>query len=344
MSLIAGSYERFIWGYKLRRAKPASNADGEQILALAPLFSYPAHLSPVKSVAVAGPVGASAGGDDSVKLYDLSACSELGSVLLHNSASVTSLAFFTPPSLSSFPRNLLAGADDGSVCIFDVDPFVLLKTVPVHKKAVNDLAVHPSGRLGLTVSRDSHLAMVNLVRGRRSFCCRLEKEASIIKYSLDGGRFFMASNAKITVHEAEDARIVGELESTKRVLCAAPSENGLIFTGGEDCGITAWDTLSGKVAHRIANAHETRVKGIVVLTGDGNSGAAENPFLVASASSDGVISVWDIRSTSKDKPKPLSMAETKSRLTSLAGSSIKSFNQPQMRKDASEDDAEAMED
>jgi len=100
-------------------------------------------------------------------------------------------------------------------------------------------------------------------------------------------------------------------------------QNGLIFTGGEDCGITAWDTLSGKVAHRIENAHKTRVKGVVVLTRDGNSDAAENPFLVASASSDGVISVWDIRSTSKDNPKPISMAETKSRLTSLAGSSIK---------------------
>jgi len=224
MSLIAGSYERFVWGYKLRHPKPTSG--GNQTRTLTPLFSYAAHLSPVKSVAVAGPVGASAAGDDSVKLYDLSACSELGSVLLHDSASVTSLAFFTPPCLSSFPRNLLAGADDGSVCIFDVDPFVLLKTVPVHKKAINDLAVHPSGRLGLTVSRDSHLAMVNLVRGRRSFFCRLEKEASIIKYSSDGGRFFMASQAKITVHEAEDARIIGELESAKRVLCAAPGEVG----------------------------------------------------------------------------------------------------------------------
>lgn len=343
MSLIAGSYERFIWGYKVKHPKPSSSSNGDQTLTLAPLFSYAAHLSPVKTVAVAGPVGASAAGDDSVKLYDLSTCSELGSVLLHSSASVTSLSFFTPLSLS-FPRNLLAGADDGSVCIFDVDPFVHLKRVPVHKKAVNDVAVHPSGRLGLSVGRDSHLAMVNLVRGRRSFFGRLEKEASIVKYSLDGERFFMASDDKITVHEAEDARLVGEFQSSKRVLCATPAENGLILTGGEDRGITAWDSLSGKVAYKIENAHKTRVKGIVVLTRDGNSGAAENPFFVASASSDGVISVWDIRSSSKDKPEPLSKADTRSRLTSLAGSSSKSLNRPQMSNDAPESNAEAMED
>lgn len=220
MSLVAGSYERFIWGYKLKHPKNSS----DKTLTLAPLFSYAAHLSPIKSVAVAGPVAASAAGDDSVKLYDLSTCSELGSVLLHDSASVTSLKFFTPASQSSFPRNLIAGADDGSVCIFDVDPFVNLYIAKVHKKSINDVAVHPSGKIALTVARDSCLAMVNLVRARRSFCCKLEKEVSIVEYSVDGGKFFMVSEEKVTVHEAEDAKIVGEFECSKRILCALPGE------------------------------------------------------------------------------------------------------------------------
>ncbi|XP_021774544.1 p21-activated protein kinase-interacting protein 1-like [Chenopodium quinoa] len=315
MSLIAGSYEKFIWGYKLRQSNPTSS---DQTLTLNPQFSYAAHLSPIKSVAVSGVVAASSAGDDTVKLYDLATSSELGSLLLETS--VTSLSFFTPPSLSSFPRNLFAAADDGSFSIFDVDPFVLLKTIQVHKKGINDLCVHPSGKLGLSVGRDSCLAMVNLVRGRRSFICRLEKEANIVEYCSGGGRFFMVSDGKISLHEAEDAKIVGEFESAKRVLCAAPGENGLIFTGGEDRALTAWDTVSGKVAYSIEDAHKSRVKGIVVLSRDGNSGATENPYLLASASSDGVIRVWDVRATNKEKSKPLSEANTKSRLTCLAGS------------------------
>lgn len=92
----------------------------------------------------------------------------------------------------------------------------------VHKKGVNDLSVHPSGRLALSVGRDECLAMVNLVRGRRSFCCRLGKEASIVRFSEGGERFFMVLDDKINIHESEDARIVAELDNQKRVLCAAP--------------------------------------------------------------------------------------------------------------------------
>ncbi|KAG6420693.1 hypothetical protein SASPL_117230 [Salvia splendens] len=53
---ISWSYERFIWGYKLNRS-----------LTLTPLFSFPSHLSTIKTVAVAVPDGK----DDCVKIYDL---------------------------------------------------------------------------------------------------------------------------------------------------------------------------------------------------------------------------------------------------------------------------------
>lgn len=221
---------------------------------------------------------------------------------------------------------------------------MLLKTILVHKKGVNDVAVHCSGKLGLSVGRDLGLCMVNLVRGKRSFWCKMEKEASIVEYCDNGGKFFMGFNDKISVHDSEDAKLVGEFETVKRVLCAVPGQNGLIFTGGEDRGITAWDTVSGKVACSIEDAHKSRVKGIVVLSKDSNSDAAENPYLLASASSDGVIRVWDVRMTNKEKSTPLSEANTKSRLTCLAGSSIKSFTKPQTNKNSAENDAVEMED
>lgn len=213
--------------------------------------------------------------------------------------------------------------------IYDADPFVHLQTLSVHKKGVNDLSVHPSGKLALTVGRDACLGMVNLVRGRRSFYCRLGKEAEIVRYDGGGEKFFMVMDDKVCVHESEDARLVLELNNKKRVLCAAPGMNGILFTGGEDRNITAWDTASGKVAYCIEDAHSARVKGIVVLSKNDGS-TDDDPYIVSSASSDGIIRVWDVRMAKKDKPSPLAEANTKSRLTCLAGSSIKSIRRPQV--------------
>ncbi|KDP38003.1 hypothetical protein JCGZ_04646 [Jatropha curcas] len=323
MSLIAGSYEKFIWGFKL---KPLKHNDSQETLTLTPLFSYPSHLAPITCAAAAGPAAASGSSDDTIHIYDLPSAASLGS-LHHHTSSITSLSFFTPPSFS-FPRNLLSASADGSVCIFDADPFLHLKTIRAHKKGVNDLSVHPSGKLALTVGRDECLAMLNLVRGRRSFYCRLGKEASLVKFDLDGERFFMVTEEKVGIHQAENARLVTELECRKRVLCAVPGENGILFTGGDDRNLTAWDTHTGKAAYCIENAHSTRVKGIEVLTK--SDGVADDPYLFASASSDGVIRVWDVRMALKEKPNPLAEVNTKSRLTCLAGSSLKSLKKPKM--------------
>ncbi|KAJ4807948.1 p21-activated protein kinase-interacting protein 1-like protein [Rhynchospora pubera] len=306
MALVAGSYEKFIWGFSLKT--------------LTPLFSYPSHTAPIKCAAAAGPLAASGGADDAVHIYHLPSSSDAGSLVDH-SAAVTSLSFFCSPSAPSIPRNLISGSDDGVVCIFDADPFVLLKTVKAHKKGgVADLAVHPSGRLALTVGRgDSSLVMVNLVRGRRSFSCRIEKEASVVKYGGENGDWFaMASDGTITVHNSEDARVLQELDCERKVLCIAPGESEILYTGGEDRHVTAWDTKSGKKAFSIQDAHKFRVKGLVSFKG------SDSPKLIASASSDGVIRVWDINmASSTEKWTPLLETDTKSRLTCLAGTSFR---------------------
>jgi WD40 repeat protein len=219
MSLIAGSYEKFLWGFKL---KPQNTDPNSQTLTLIPLFSYPSHLSAITSVATAGSAAASGGSDDTIQLYDLSHTTSVGSLSDH-SATVTSLSFFTPPNLS-FPLNLVSADADGSFCIYEADPFVLLKSLKPHRKAINDLSLHPSGKLALTVGKDECLAMINLVRGRRSFYCSLGKEASLVNFDGSGDKFYLATEEKVTVHEAEDARLLCELENPKRVLCAEPGE------------------------------------------------------------------------------------------------------------------------
>lgn len=100
-------------------------------------------------------------------------------------------------------------------------------------------------------------------------------------------------------------------------------QNAILFTAGEDKNITGWDTKSGKVAYVIEDAHSTRIKGLVVLSRSDGAMGEEDPYLLASASSDGVIRVWDVRMANKEKSVPLTEVKTKSRLTCLAGSSFR---------------------
>lgn len=100
----------------------------------------------------------------------------------------------------------------------------------------------------------------------------------------------------------------------------------MLVTGGEDCIVRAWDTRSGKQAWWMENAHTNRIKGVAILGSKSDAGdeSGELPHLVASASSDGLLKVWDTRMVSSEDgvaPVPLMQAETKARLTCLVSSS-----------------------
>ena len=48
-----------------------------------------------------------------------------------------------------------------------------------------------------------------------------------MEFDLTGEKFFMVAEEKVGVHEAEDAKLIFQMESSKRVLCAAPGSVSL---------------------------------------------------------------------------------------------------------------------
>ena len=50
-----------------------------------------------------------------------------------------------------------------------------------------------------------------------------------MRFESSGDRFFMAMEEKVMMHDAEDARLLFELEYQKRVLCAVPTKICALF-------------------------------------------------------------------------------------------------------------------
>ena len=65
-----------------------------------------------------------------------------------------------------------------------------------------------------------------------------------------------------------------------------------LLTGAEDGSIRLWNTVHGnEPALVIPRAHASRVRAVIPLSG----ASADGPALVGSASSDGVVRIWDLQ-------------------------------------------------
>eukprot|EP00271_Cylindrocystis_brebissonii_P005502 TRINITY_DN17564_c0_g2_i1.p1 TRINITY_DN17564_c0_g2~~TRINITY_DN17564_c0_g2_i1.p1 ORF type:complete len:577 (+),score=119.35 TRINITY_DN17564_c0_g2_i1:148-1878(+) len=311
------------------------------------LFSYGAHLGPVKSLAVSGQVAVSGGADDVIKIYDLKSSADMGSLMQHQGA-VTALQFHGP---QGHPTHLLSGGEDSKVCIWDADTWQHLKTLNGHRGAVNDLSIHPSGRLALSVSRDNTLRMWSLLHGKSPFHSRLPQEGHLVSFAPGEGASYAlvqgggpGDGGDVALHQSEDGKEIRKLTHGGRVLSMVHHSENLAVTAGEESTIRVWHADTPEPILTVESAHKTRIKAVATasLAGDGSAEEHSLPSLIASASSDGVVRVWDPRMIRRKKgasggaeeggvPLPLFEAETRARLTCL---SIGGVSGPPLKKTA----------
>jgi WD40 repeat protein len=82
---------------------------------------------------------------------------------------------------------MFSGSADGSIAVWMAGGgWEHLKLLKGHKGWVNSLAVHPSGRLALSVAHDKALRMWNLFKGRCTYTAPLEEEAQLVAFSPSG--------------------------------------------------------------------------------------------------------------------------------------------------------------
>lgn len=333
-------------------------------------FTHAAHKSVVKSLASAGPFVASGGADDLIHLYDLKANKDLGFLMNPGTGAVSSLVFFTPKEGYSPTHLLAGCSDGTISVWRAGGGWECMRTLRGHRGEVFSIAVHPSGCLALTTARDGTLKLWDLVKGRVTFSTKVENEAdrvifapSGVRYALQAGNIVavqLVSNTADASLEKSDAGTV-QLHHTRRVQSMSFGRGGddVLITGAEDGALRVWDAVNGKEILRIPRAHASRIKALSIpyssdssskIDGEkGTSGSAAGkkkgkgddaarnavlieqvPHLVATASSDGAIKIWNLRSAvaaalERGTPEPedggesvcLCQTNTKARITTL---------------------------
>ncbi|KAH9951092.1 WD40-repeat-containing domain protein [Amylocystis lapponica] len=323
--VITGSYEKLLYGLE----GSTSATDSGYSFNLKPIFIFPAHMSCVRAVA-ASPHGgkwlASGSADEIVKVWDLRRRKEIGG-LMHHEGSITHLEF---PSRS----HLLSASEDGTLCLFRARDWAVLRSLKGHKGRVNSVAVHPSGKVALSVGEDRTLRMWDLMRGKGSASTKLGKEGEIVRWSTDGGLFVVLCQSTIDLYST-DMKLLHSIIHPSRLhdikFCKrVRGEGEILLVAAEDKKLSVYDLPSDRACIPTVAAemigHTNRVKAVDILSialPPSNPSELQSTTIVSTISSDGKVHIYDLASlptSSKEKTQiqPVAEYDTKgSRLTCL---------------------------
>ncbi|KIJ55478.1 hypothetical protein M422DRAFT_24052 [Sphaerobolus stellatus SS14] len=361
--IIAGSYEKLLYGLEgtfeedpgTSRPKPT----------LKPVFIFPAHVGCVKAVAGSPSGGkwlATGSTDEIVKVWDLRRRKEIGG-LIHHEGSITYLTF---PSRS----HLLSASEDGTLCLFHARDWTVLRVLKGHKGRVNSVAVHPSGKVALSVGKDRTLRMWDLMRGKGAASTKLGKEGEVVKWSPSGKQFAVQSGSTVDLFNTKMALLYtithpARIHDVKFFLPEGPDvddQSELLMVAAEDKKVSIYelrekDEGEPKLIAELVG-HTNRVRAVELLI------VALPPFeesktttYATTISSDGFIRVYDMQDvkaalSSPESERPVAIEsvtfyDTKgTRLTCLAmadGEPVAETKTAAKRKREDEDEGEASE-
>lgn len=306
-----------------------------------PIFHFQAHSLSIKSMDLAKRYLVTGSNDEHIRIYDLQKRKELGTLLSH-SGTITSLKFSTEVSTKNENEDnnvgggysqktgkwLLSGSEDGKIIIWrtkDWETFGILKG---HTGKINDLAIHPSGRVAILVSQDQTIRLWNLMTAKKAAILKIKGKdhlgqlGDFVKWSPDckGSYFLIGMLNQILIYKTSTAKIVKKIKISPTLMCmdilnfdnkhwlVVGLSNGVIefyefneqvlsgiensTSESDDEEEKMWDSKPEELtANFTLRGHTNRIKGISFI--QDNSETHGVPYLV-SVSSDGRIVIWNL--------------------------------------------------
>jgi protein MAK11 len=217
----------------------------------------------------------------SFSIFDLKRRKELGTMVEHN-GTINALEFFGQ-------SHLLTASDDGKVALFRTSDWECLHVL-LHKAPISDVAVHPSGKLAISVSaRDKSLRLWNLVTGKQASKAKTPKPVNKAVWSRTGRYYALLADTRIFLYDAENgASLVAEIPSSSRLLTATFFNDSHLLFAGEGSVLHCWDIEAG-VEKSLTLDQKPRIKDMTALYSD-------QADLLITVASEGSVCIWDMAS------------------------------------------------
>ncbi|KAJ8096897.1 WD40-repeat-containing domain protein [Lipomyces tetrasporus] len=370
LRVITGSYEHQLLCLSLTTGisafsskKDVGSSDGNFFT---PIFHFTPHTASIRTVAHAKRYLVTGGNDEHIRLYDLQKRKEIGTLMFHE-GSVTCLEFVSPvvgedeeKSAGGNGKWLISGGEDGKVLIWRTKDWEVLGDMKGHKGAVNDISVHPSGKIALSVGRDRTLRLWNLMTAKNASVLKLTGgEAIQVAWSTKGDRYAVGWQRKIVIYDMSAKPLSSvELNSPLYRLRYASlkdthgeqSQVEYLVTSDSTGSITFRDTARASeddipIAFEL-KAHTIRVKDFdfytraapSVLCPDGKDAKTDTATFMSSVSSDGKIVIWNLNAR-----EPIAVYQTNERLNccTLVAEEVEKYDTRKTVKDAEQSEYES---
>ena len=203
----SASYEGSLFGWDML----TNEADGS--LALDMKYGFHCSRGSIKCICISpnGRYLVCGSSNEKIHIYDMKTMKSIGDLTKHTGA-ITCLEFVD----NMF---LISGSEDNTICIWRVHDWQCLHILGGHKEAVNDISIHPSGKVALSVGKDTTLRMWNLITGKCAFTRSLKDVPTNICWNtIDGGlHYLVVFNNKVKNYTSTDNVCVSTIEKSRYV-------------------------------------------------------------------------------------------------------------------------------